>query len=206
MFHSDQDTSKTSLTPGSGAEPLDQGNSNTCTCHAIANAIADQFEEKDIEIDPSCLATLLVNNNKSIGAVWPDFYDNYDLPITIMNQRTGEWISVKIKSVTEVKKFSCTDKHVLAYYANKIKQADGTWIWVDYHCAFIQRQSGDLYDCVNSWKNDPHPKVELNRSGNRLWKVIAEANSPRAGSYFVNYQSSSSCRIYLSSVFKIIKS
>ena len=50
-----------------------------------------------------------------------------------MNKKNRKWISVKIKSVREVEKFSHTDKYILAFYTKKEKQSDGTWKWCSYH-------------------------------------------------------------------------
>ena len=57
----------------------------TCTCHALANAIADQLNEHKIDVNQKSLADILVNNNKHVGAVWPDIYDNYGQPILVMD-------------------------------------------------------------------------------------------------------------------------
>ena len=61
----------------------------TCTCHAIVNAISDQLNDKyKIDIDPTRLANILVNNNQHVGAVWPDKYDNYIQPIITMDEKS----------------------------------------------------------------------------------------------------------------------
>ena len=148
--------------------------------------MADQLADDNINIDQSSFAQTLVSNNQTIGAVWPHFYDNYHIPIIIMNDNDGEWISVRIKSVREVNKFNGTDKFVLAYNTKKEKQADGTWKWFSYHCVFVKEQSENYYSCVNSWKNiDPYPKVELNRPGNRLWRVkVKDKTPPKGWSFF----------------------
>ena len=172
--------------PGDKAYPLDQGLSDTCTCHAIANAVADQLADHKINIDQSSFAQNLVSNNQTIGAVWPHFYDNYHIPIIIKNDNSGEWISVKIKSVEEVKQFNDTDKFVLAYNTKKEEQTDGTWKWYSYHCVFVKKQLENHYVCVNSWNDfEPYPEVEFNRPGNRLWCVKAKFKTPPKGWLFV---------------------
>ena len=164
----------TSPIPGSKAYPLNQGCSYTCTHHAIANAVADQLADKHIDIDQNILAGILVSNTGSIGAVWPHFFDNYYMPVLIMNKADEKWIFVKIDIVREVKEFSNTSKYVLAYYTKQILP-NGTWKWGEYHCVFIKQQLENHYVCVNSWgDNDENPEVELNRPGNRLWMVRAE--------------------------------
>ena len=172
--------------PGFKAYPLDQGSSETCTCHAISNAVGDLLADKNINIDQSTFAQILVSYNQAIGAVWPHFYDNYHTPIIIKNEGDGRWISVKIGSVREVEKTNDADKYVLAYNTKKVEQTDGTKKWGNYHCAFVQKQLENDYLCVNSWGDeDQYPKVELNRPGNRLWRVRAEFRPAPLGWYFV---------------------
>ena len=152
--------------------------------------MGDQLADDNINIDQSYFAQNLVSNNQSIGAVWPHFYDNYHIPILIKNEDDGEWISVKIKSVKEVKQINDKDKFVLAYNTKRERQADGTLKWYGYHCVFVIRQSNNYYFCVNSWNNiDPYPEVELNRPGNRLWRVEAKVKTPPRGWLFVFHPS-----------------
>ena len=148
MYPSSQGTLNTYPIPGSKAYPLDQGDSNTCTCHAVANAVADQLVDANIDIDQRFLAYWLVANNQTIG----------------------NWISLKL-TVREVESFSNADKHVLAYYTPQ-----------GYHCVYVKQQSENYYECVNSWKDDdPFPKVDLGRRGNRLWRVRVELKPPPVG-------------------------
>ena len=180
MYPSAQGTMSAPSSPGGKAYPLDQGNSDTCTCYAIANAIADQLADKGIDIDQNFLAEWLVANNQTIGPVWPHFYENYAFPITVRNRNNGKWISLKI-AVREVERFSDKDKHVLAYHTRYEKGID------DYHCVYVDTLLGNCYQCVNSWKdNSPYPEVELDRYGNRLWIVKADVESPRTGWYFAD--------------------
>lgn len=157
--------------PGSAAAPLNQGISSTCTCHALANAIADQLnEESQIDIDPTRLADILVSHNEHVGAVWPDEYDNYFKSLITMDRKTARWISIKIKTVKRVQRFVNTERHVLSYYTAAVGGR-----WTNNHCVFVRQQSGDLYDCVNSWGDyDIYPAVPVNRPGNILWMVRAE--------------------------------
>ena len=148
-------TLSTSPIPGSKAHPLDQGDSKTCTCHAVANAVADQLANANIDIDQNFLAQWLVANNQTIGPVWPHFFDNYPYPIPVKNRTNGKWISLKL-TVSEVEAFNNADKHVLAYYTHIGKEPQC------YHCVYVVRQSENCYECVNSWKDDdPFPKVDL---------------------------------------------
>lgn len=143
----------------------------TCTCHAIANAISDQLnDEYKIDIDPTRLANILVNNNQHVGAVWPDDYDKYNRPILTMDEKSNKWISIKIKTVKRVGNFIKTEKHVLSYNTEEIR---GTW--ANKHCVFVREQLGDSYHCVNSWgDSDVYPHIPVARPGNILWIVRAE--------------------------------
>lgn len=174
-----------------GAQPLDQGMSQTCTCYAISNAIAEQLAEQTIKIDPSALAQVLVSNNQSIGAVWPHFYDNYSMPILAQNEDNGEWISIHIKTVQETMVMNDADKFVLAYYSKS-----------GYHCVFVRKKSENFYECVNSWKHfQQNPKVKLDQIGNRLWKVKAEFKCAVSGWSFLIFHTRSINRIYLKKTF-----
>lgn len=155
----------TSPAPGSKGRVLNQGNSDTCTCYAIANAVADQLAEKQIDIDQSVFAGILVDKKGNIGAVWPDFYDNYHSSILIKDDKSGRHYSIKIRTVRPVEKFIDNQRHILAYYTNTNK----------YHCVFIEEKKGDYYSCLNSWGNhDPNPKIPLKKTGNKLWRVSVD--------------------------------
>ena len=149
----------------------------TCTCHALANAIADQLDhESHIDIDPMSLAKTLVSYNEHVGPVWPDDYDNYDRSLTTMDRKTEEWITIKIKTVKRVKKFINAERHILSYHTTLVNNE-----WKNKHCVFVKSYSGDSYDCVNSWGliDDPYPIVPVERPGNILWMVQAEWDSAR---------------------------
>ena len=143
----------------------------TCTCHALANAIADQLnDEYQIDIDQTRLANVLVNNNQHVGAVWPDEYNNYSHPILAMDEKTKIWYSIKIKTVKRVEKFINAERHVLSYYTTKVGNS-----WTDRHCVFVRQQLGDLYDCVNSWEDyNLCPAIPVRKPGNILWVVQVE--------------------------------
>lgn len=168
--------------PCQEAYPLDQGKSKTCTYHAIANAVADQLHERRYEIDQDILAQMLVASNQIIGPVWPHFFDNYSIPWKLINESNPEWISIKM-FVKEVEIFSNMEKHVLAYHTSCERTSQ------DYHCVFVKKQQGNYYYCVNSWgDNNPYPEIEVNKSGNRLWRVKAEVEAPEKGWSFVAYR------------------
>ena len=136
----------------------------TCTCHALANAIVDQLNEHNIDVSQKSLACILVNNNKHIGVVWPDIYDNYGQPVFVKDQNSGEWYSINIKTVKRVKKFINGEKHLLAYFSEHGN-----------HCVFIKEQVEDWYNCVNSWgESDPYPVIPVEDPRNILWTVQVE--------------------------------
>ena len=108
-----------------------------------------------------------MNNNKHIGAVWPDIYDNYGQPVLVKDKKSGEWYSINIKTVKRVKRFISGQKHLLAYPSQ-----------CGYHCVFIKEQVKDLYNCVNSWGDiDPYPVIPVKHPRNILWTVQVEFQS-----------------------------
>ena len=83
----------------------------------------------------------------------------------LQNKKNPRWILLKI-TVKEVQNFSNTDKHVLAYHTHHGGGRHG------YHCIFVKEQLQNYYKCINSCGNiDPCPEVEVNRCGNKLWRV-----------------------------------
>lgn len=145
----------------------------TCTCHALANAIADQLNEHNIDVSQESLAHILVNNNKHVEAVWPDIYDNYGQPVFLKDKNSGVWYSINIKTVKKVKKFISGEKHVLSYFTK-----------CGNHCVFIKEQVEDSYNCVNSWgKDDPYPVIRVEDPRNILWTVQVEFQSASSSEF-----------------------
>ena len=145
----------------------------TCTCHALANAIVDQLNEHNIDVSQKSLACILVNNNKHIGAVWPDIYDNYGQPVFVKDQNSGEWYSINIKTVKRVEKFINGEKHLLTYFSEHGN-----------HCVFIKEQVEDWYNCVNSWgESDPYPVIPVEDARNILWTVQVEFQSASSSEF-----------------------
>ena len=175
-YPSHQDALNTFTVPGGRAYPLNQRQSYLCTCYAIANAVADQLAEKNIDIDPNAFASILVSHYGSIGPVWPHFYDNYHIPILIKTQHNGKHYYIKVATVSEVKKFSNTDKYVLAYLTESN----------DYHCVFVKEQLGNFYSCVESSGTvKKFPRVAFYKPGNRLWRVRVKFELAQIGWSFV---------------------
>lgn len=109
------------LIPGGEVTPLNQGISSMCIYHALANTVADELnEEYQIGINPTCLSNILVSYNEHFGTVWPDESDNYPNPLTTLDIKTEGWISIKMKTVKRVKKFSNAKRHVLAYDTKEV--------------------------------------------------------------------------------------
>ena len=174
--------------PGAAAKVLNQGSSLTCTCQALANAIADKLnEEHNIDVNQESLADILVNNNQHLGAVWPHEYDNYRQRILLMDRNSKEeekkWISIKIKTVKEVNKFINGEKHLLSYISKN-----------GHHCVFLKEQIGDSYKCVNSWgEKEPYPLVPVENPGNKLWIVRIEFEPAPPNSEFMILNCISNC-------------
>ena len=173
--YSDEGALNSSPVPGCKSCPLNQGLSKTCTCHAIANTVVDQLQDKNINTNQSSLADTLVAYKESIGAVWPNFYNKYPINIQMMNKNNLEWISIKTISVRTEEKVRDTDKYVLTRCTNMKKQPDGTMKWCDYHCVFMQERSENYYVCVKSWEEkDQRHEVAFDRARNQLWRVRVE--------------------------------
>ena len=86
----------------------------TCTCHALANAIADQLnDEYQIDIDQTRLANVLVNNNQHVGACGPINITTIATLFLPWMKKLRQWYSIKIKTVKRVEKFINAERHVL---------------------------------------------------------------------------------------------
>ena len=155
--------------------------SNSCTSHALANAIADLLSEKGINVVQEHLASVLVSHKGHVGRTWPHEFSNLEDPILTMDQNSGEWIKIKVKDI-ELIDNSMVDtskqKHVLAYKTKKVTNAHGEEQWVNYHCVFIKAKStlqDDAFWCKNSWGTQcTDPIVEQNREGNKVYSIKAE--------------------------------
>ena len=156
----------------------------------MANAIADQLLSSGIDVIQDHVVNVLISYNKHVGPVWPDNYDNFPEPIITMDRRTNKWISVRIKTVREVKNHevdTSAERYVLAYYSRKERNENGREKWAGYHCVFVKAKlelQDDAYECVNSWGDlDKFPVVESDRPENRLWVVRAEWEKAPEGLY-----------------------
>ena len=121
-------------------------------------------------------------NNQYIGPVWSHFFNNYSIPWKMQNESNPECILINI-TVKEVERFSNMEKDVLAYHTRCERTSQ------DYHCVLVKEQLGNYYNCMSNWgDNDTYPKIEVNRSGNRLWRVETVIKAPQIGLSFVAYR------------------
>ena len=181
--------------PGGELRALNQGLSNTCTCHALTNAIAKQLARQEgIDVVQELIVGALVSYNGHIGPIFPHSFDNFQKPILTMDQDSEEWIEIRINTVEEkynLEEYDPQESHVLSYFSRKGKDQHGNLKWKDYHCVFVERRlklRGNAFECVNSYGNyEKRPVVELNRPGNRLWVVRASWDHASEGLFIFNW-------------------
>ena len=143
--------------------------SETCTCHAIANAIVDQLDAEGVDINQSHVVQTLIRickNKSGRESAWPKMFHNCKETIITRDEETKEWIAVKIKTVKEVRRFKRRPetRHVLVYRVGP-----------GLHTVFVRKQlmlQGKRYECLNSWGDkDPYPIIEQDSQGNTLCEV-----------------------------------
>ena len=166
--------------PGGELHTLNQGLSDTCTCHALTNAIAVQLAREDgTDVVQELIVGALVSYNGHVGPIFPHSFHNFQKPVFTMDQDTEKWIEIQINTVEEkhLEEYDSKESHVLAYFSKQGRNEYGELMWTDYHCVFVERRltlKGNAFQCVNSYGNyEEHPVVELNRPGNKLWIVKA---------------------------------
>lgn len=174
--------------PGGGARNLNQGLSNSCTCHALANAIAHELDKIGIDVVQEHIVSVLVTYNQHAGRAFPHNFDSFEEPILTMDQLSEEWIQIRIETVKEIanlEDYTPDKSHVLAYYTRQEIDVFGETQWYDYHCVFVKGKimlQGNAFKCINSWGDyDRNPVVPVNRFGNRLWVVQVKCEKAPKG-------------------------
>ena len=160
--------------PGGGPRNLDQGFSSSCTCHALANAIANELDKNGIDVDQEHIVSILVTYKQHAGRTFPHDFHSFEEPIITKDNGSRKWIQINIETVMEIYNFEqyVPDKsHVLAYFTRKETDEYGKVGGTDYHCVFVKGKMilENAFNCVNSWGNyEKYPVVPMNRYGNRL--------------------------------------
>ena len=174
--------------PGGGPRNLNQGLSNSCTCHALANAIANELDKIGIDVVQEHIVSILVTYSQHVGQVFPHNFDSFEEPILTMDQNSQKWILIRIETVKEIynlEDYTPDKSHVLAYYTREEIDEHGETQWYGYHCVFVKGkiilQRND-FKCINSWGHyDKNPVVPVNRFGNRLWVVQVKCEEAPEG-------------------------
>lgn len=166
--------------PQEGARPLDQGQSEACTAHAVTNACCEALMRQGIDISLDRFLQSLVHLSTADleNGNWPLELDNVTLP-DLMDQNTGKWGSVHItvNSLKSSERQMVNAQFVLVY--DRVPGDVNTR-----HCVFIHRvgknehtKKPETYICFNSWgtqtEHDPTLVVAANQPGNMVSQVIA---------------------------------
>jgi hypothetical protein len=165
------------VVPKERARPLDQGMAETCTIHALANAIADGLHDQSIDINLFEVVGALKQDpdlNLDEGNRVEDFEDTVLRNMMDKKTKVSGDITLEIKRITnDNKHLFKTTKIVLVYYRDECDPST-------MHCVFVKTckrvDSETRYECINSWGDDPTiatPSVPVNRRGNMLYSVRA---------------------------------
>ena len=146
---------------------MDQGQGETCTIYALANATALALQNRNIRVNPvECLGALkqIPKVDVSEGNYVEDFHGEMLRNMTDDNDGQYRTILLNIKRVNRLQ---MTGQHVLVY--NRIVGDSSTK-----HCVFVQRYQKvtNEYVCLNSWgEYDQIIRVDYDQSGNVLYCV-----------------------------------
>ena len=163
-----------------GELTTDQGDSSTCTVHALAKAVRQSLAEQSLNIDlKNCLASFLEDSNvDETGGNFPD--DFHGVKIMSVGEETLKWpgsVELLVKSVSSLKKFedesfstSKDTKLVLVYNDPE----------AGLHSVFISGvekiANEACFRIVNSW-GTPQPgdltHVRVGQEGNKVYEVRA---------------------------------
>ena len=177
--------------PKERARPLDQGLSETCTLHAIANATVESLTEREID----------VKLDEVLGALkqaeYVDVYkgnraEEFDGAVLkrLTNKKTGKSVDVtltvaKFKDLRKSELFAQLQesiKFVLVYNLNRPTDPEVAW-----HCVYIHKYDTicgkKKFVCYNSWGDEEeNPVVDVDKPGNVVYGVVTESEESRHSS------------------------
>ena len=107
---------------GGGARNLDQGLSESCTSHTLANAIAHELKKIGIYVVQEQIVSVLVSYSQHVGSTFPHNFHEFEEPNITIDQKSQEWVLINIKTVKELdnmEEYDPDKSHVLAYFTRK---------------------------------------------------------------------------------------
>ena len=173
-------------TPKERARPLDQGLSETCTLHAVANATVESLTTKNIDVKlDEVLGALKQAEYVDIheGNKVEDF--NRAVMKRMTDKKTGMSVDVELTvgKYTDLKRHEQFNelqpriKFVLTYNTNKLEESGRHCVYID---KFIEISGKKKFVCVNSWgKFEENPVVDVDQPGNIVYGVVAHWKESR---------------------------
>ena len=155
------------------AKTLDQGQGETCTIHALANALSQSLmDDRRISVDPKeCLGALKqLEMVEVIGG--NHVYDFHGETLKNMtDQDTGAYGTVKI-DVREVRKERRKGGQFVLVYDRIVGNPETK------HCVYIHGCFSDtrMLRCINSWGpgKDENLSIHFDRPGNIIYQIHAK--------------------------------